>query len=82
MVSNIRSHSHATMNQLCCSGERLRDTKEDKGEHCMHCNCCGWQKGISRAEATLNSKEIKPVALVIVELRWSEGIRQSVSYCN
>jgi len=35
-------------------------------------------KGTSRAEETLNSKKIKPVALVIVELRESEG-RQSVS---
>jgi len=33
-------------------------------------------KGTSRAEVTLNSKKIKPVALAIVELRKSEGIRQ------
>jgi len=36
-------------------------------------------KGTSRAEAMLNSEKIKPVALVIVELRESEGIRQLVS---
>jgi len=29
----------------------------------------GMAKGTSRAEATLNSKKIKPVALAIVELR-------------
>jgi len=37
------------------------------------------KKGISRAEATSNGEKKKPVALAIVELRWSEGIRQSVS---
>jgi len=31
-------------------------------------------KGTSRDEATLNSEKIKPVALAIIELRWSEGI--------
>jgi len=34
-------------------------------------------KGTSRAEATLNSKKVKPVALAIVELCKSEGIRQA-----
>jgi len=36
-----------------------------------------YDKSTSRAEATLNSKKIKPVALAIVELRESEGIRQA-----
>jgi len=36
-------------------------------------------KGTSQAEATLNSEKIKPVALAIVELSESEGIRQLVS---
>jgi len=36
-------------------------------------------KGTSRAEATSNSEKIKPVALAIVELHESEGIRQAVS---
>jgi len=36
----------------------------------------GMAKGTSRAEATLNSEKIKPVALAIVELRESEGIRE------
>jgi len=36
-------------------------------------------KGTSRAEVTLNSEKIKPIALAIVELRESEGIRQLVS---
>ena len=33
---------------------------------------------MSPDEATLNSEEIKPVALTIIELRLSEGINQSV----
>jgi len=33
-------------------------------------------KGTSRAEVMSNSKKIKPIALAIVELRESEGIRQ------
>jgi len=36
-------------------------------------------KGTSRAEATLNSEKIKPVALAIVELRESEGTDQLVT---
>jgi len=31
-------------------------------------------KGTSRAEVTLNSEKIKPVALAVIDLRWSEGI--------
>jgi len=34
-------------------------------------------KGTSWAEAMLNSEKIKPIALAIVELRESEGIRQA-----
>jgi len=36
----------------------------------------GMAKGTSWAEATLNSENIKPIALSIVELCESEGIRQ------
>ena len=36
-------------------------------------------EGTSRDEAPLNSEEIKPVAIAIIELRLSEGISQSVS---
>jgi len=39
----------------------------------------GMAKGTSQAEATLNSEKFKPVALAIVELCKSEGIRQLVS---
>ena len=36
-------------------------------------------KGTCWAEATLNSEKIKPIALAVIELRLSEGIRQAVS---
>jgi len=36
-------------------------------------------KSTSWAEVTLNSEKIKPVALAIVELHKSEGIRQAGS---
>jgi len=39
----------------------------------------GMAKGTSRAEVTLNSEKIKPVALAIVELCESEDIRQAGS---
>ena len=40
---------------------------------------CGMPKDTSRAEATLNSEKIKPIALAIIELRLSKDISQSVS---
>jgi len=36
-------------------------------------------KGTSRAKATLNSEKIRPIALAIIELHESEGIRQAGS---
>jgi len=42
----------------------------------MHCMYSGMAKGTSRAEAKSNSEKIRAVALAIVELRKSEGIRQ------
>jgi len=43
----------------------------------MHCIYSGMVKGTSRAEAMSNSEKIRPVALAIVELRETEGIRQA-----
>jgi len=40
-----------------------------------HWSCSSWQKGTSLDEATLNSEEIKPVPLAVIELCLSEGIR-------
>jgi len=42
----------------------------------MHCTYSSLVKGTSQAEVTSNSKKIKPIALAIVELCESEGIRQ------
>ena len=39
---------------------------------------CGMPKGTCRAEATSSSENIKPVALAIIKLCLSEGIRQSL----
>jgi len=44
----------------------------------MHWMYSGMAKGTSWAEATSNSKKVKPVALAIVELREPESIRQAV----
>ena len=55
------------------------DTKEDTGKSMrMQCTYCGMPKGTSRAETTLNSEKIKPVALAVIELCFSEGTSQSV----
>jgi len=40
---------------------------------------CGWRKGTSLDETMLNSEEIKPVAIAIIELRLSERISKGVS---
>jgi len=56
------------------------DTKEGRGKsmkNALHVQRYG--KGTFPAEATLNREKIKPVALAIVELWESEGIRQAVS---
>jgi len=56
------------------------DTKDGRGKsmkNALHVQRYG--KGTSRAEAMLNSEKIKPIALAIVDLRESEGIRQAVS---
>jgi len=45
----------------------------------MHCMYSGMAKGTSWVEVTSNSEKIKPVALAILELHESEGIRQLVS---
>jgi len=53
------------------------DTKEDTGR--MYCTYCGVPKGTSRDEVTSNSKTINPIALAVIELHLSEGIRKLVS---
>jgi len=51
-------------------------TKEDAGKSIKNALCM--PKDTSRAEGTSNSEKIKPIALAIVELHWSEGISQAV----
>ena len=46
---------------------------------CEHWSYWGWWKGTSPDEATLNSEEIKPVAITAIKLHLSEGIREGVS---
>jgi len=46
------------------------------------CIVCTVAKGTSQTKVMSNSEKIKPIALAIVELRESEGIRQAGSYCS
>jgi len=82
-VSNIRSYSCATMNQhLCCGKEGKRAGTQRKTKvspYCTHCSDCGWRKGTFWPKATSMGKKNEPIALAIVKLCCSEGIRQSVS---
>ena len=45
----------------------------------MNCTYCGMPKGTSRVEATSNNEKIKPIALAVIMLCFSEGISQSVT---
>jgi len=57
-----------------------RSAKVDTGKSQKNALDVLWYtKGTSQAEVTLNREKIKPVALAIIELCWSEGIRQLVS---
>ena len=75
--SSMKPLSGATANRhLCSSGERNGEQRRTKVSFgCEHWTCSGWRKCTSRDEATLNSEVIKPIALVVIELRLSEGIR-------
>jgi len=42
---------------------------------CEHWSCSGWEKGTSRDETMLNSEEINPIALAVIEVHLSEGIK-------
>ena len=48
----------------------------------MHCAYCGIPKGTCQAEVMSNSENIKPVALAVIELCLSEGIKFSQSEEN
>ena len=56
------------------------DTKEYTGKSMKNAlYVLLYAKRHCQAEATSNSEKIKPIALAVIELRSSEGIRQSVS---
>ena len=55
------------------------NTKEDTGKSLKTLHILQYAKGTSRAEVTLNSEKIKPVAIAVIELRLTEGISQAVS---
>ena len=64
------------MNRVVFDSEQVPRVTPGPGQH-KHWSCCGWPKGTSWDAATLNSEEIKPVAIAIIELHLSEGISQS-----
>ena len=74
--------SQVTTNQhLHGSGERnVTQRRTNVGPQCVHCSYFSWQKSTSQAKVTLNSKEIKPVTIPMVELCLAGGINQSVSW--
>ena len=75
------SHATAKFTPLAVSKDEW-DTKENSGKSMKNTLCVPWYdmpKGTSQAEATSNSENIKPLALVIIELCFSEGISQLLS---
>ena len=78
-----KSRTKAIMHILQIVTYTLREKgMEYKGEQrwalveawCKDWSCCGWQKGMSPDEATLNSEEIEAVAIAIIKLHLFEGI--------
>ena len=61
--------------------EKKWDAKQHKGKSMMGALYihCSMPKSTSQAEAMSNSEKSSPIALVVVELHLSEGIRQLVS---
>jgi len=73
-----RKPSHATTKLMLFTVSKDKwNTKEDTGKSLK--NSLHMPKGTSWAEVMSNSEKIKPVALAIIKLCWSEGIRQLVS---
>ena len=48
-------------------------------KHTLYCKYCGMRKDTSQVEETFDNENIRPVALAVIELCLSEGIRQLVS---
>ena len=63
-----------TKSTLFAVSKDKSDTKEDTGKSMKNAlYVLRYAKSTCRAEATLNSEKIKPVALAIIELRLSEA---------
>ena len=70
------SHEAALLQIVTYAVGKKGMVQENKGEQrlplvelwCKHWSFSSWRKGISPDEATLNSEEIKPIALVVIEL--------------
>jgi len=79
--SSMKPQSGANANHLIRSKWRKEwRTKENKGKlgYNHDASTGAAAVGTSRDKAKLNSEEIKPTALVVIELRLSEGVSQSV----
>ena len=48
-------------------------------KHALYCKYCGMRQDTSQVEETFNNEKIRPVALAVVKLCLSEGIRQLVN---
>jgi len=79
-VTNGSHHVPTTKSTLFVVNKDEWDTKEGRGKstkNALHVQRYG--KGTSWAEAMSNNEKINPIALAIVQLRESEGIRQAGS---
>ena len=74
--------SHATTKSTLLLSAKMNGTQRRTlvSPRKMHYVYCGIPQGTSWAEATSNSEKIKPVALAIIKLHFSEGISELLSY--
>ena len=80
-MKGIHHMLYTTKSTLFAVSKDEWDTKEDTGKSMKNAlYILRYAKRHQLAEATLNSEKIKPVTLAVIELRLSEGIRQSVTH--
>jgi len=82
MISIVKgSHHVPPQNQHFLLSAKMNDTQRRTLliPLRMHCVYCGIPKGTSQAEMTSNNEKIKPIALAIVEICLSVGIRNLVT---
>ena len=79
LVSHQSHNTRIANRHLHGKGERNRVQRRALVEpRCKHWSCCSWRKGTSPDKATLNSEEIKPLAIASIKLHLSEGISKGV----